>query len=137
PQIAAFAEAGADMVAAYTLTNAPEAIGIAEAARDAGLPCAISFTLETDGRLPGGRALPEVIAEVDAATAAAPAYYMINCVHPIHFTTLVENGGGWLHRIGGLRTNASMKSHAELDEAATLDRGDPDDLARRYKHLLA
>jgi homocysteine S-methyltransferase len=136
PQIEAFAGAGADLVAAYTLTNTPEAIGIADAAGNAGMPCVISFTLETDGRLPGGKTLPDAIAEVDAATSGHPAYYMINCVHPVHFTDLVQAGGGWIDRIGGLRTNASMKSHAELDNSETLDIGDPDDLARRYKRLL-
>jgi homocysteine S-methyltransferase len=136
PQVAAFADSGADMVSVYTLTNTPEAIGIATAAQRAGIPCALSFTLETDGRQPGGKPLPDAIAEVDEATGGYPAYYMINCVHPVHFTDLVEGGGGWLDRVGGLRTNASMKSHAELDESETLDIGDPQDLARRYRRLL-
>ena len=38
-------------------------------------------------------------------------------------------------RIHGLRANASMKSHAELDAAEDLDAGDPTDLARRYVAL--
>jgi homocysteine S-methyltransferase len=96
----------------------------------------LSFTLETDGNLPGGKPLLEAIEEVDAATDAYPAYYMINCVHPVHFTDLVSSNARRLGRIGGLRTNASMKSHAELDESETLDIGDPADLARRYKRLL-
>jgi homocysteine S-methyltransferase len=136
PQIEAFADTAADMVSAYTLTNTPEAVGIATVAQRAGIPCAISFTLETDGRLPGGKPLPDAIAEVDSATGAYPAYYMINCVHPLHFTDLVSAGGAWLERIGGLRTNASAKSHAELDNSETLDSGDPEDLAQRYRRLL-
>jgi homocysteine S-methyltransferase len=136
PQIEAFAAAGADMINAYTLTNSAEGIGIAKASQAAGMPCAISFTLETDGNLPGGKPLAQAIDEVDTATGGYPAYFMINCVHPIHFTDLVSAGGTWIDRIGGLRTNASMKSHAELDEAETLDIGDPEDLARRYKRLL-
>lgn len=136
PQIAAFADSEADLVSAYTLTNTPEAVGIATAAQRAGMPCAISFTLETDGRLPGGKPLPDAIAEVDQATGGYPAYFMINCVHPTHFTDLVSGGGGWLDRIGGLRANASAKSHAELDNSDTLDIGDPEDLARRYRRLL-
>ena len=35
----------------------------------------------------------------------------------------------------GVRANASRMSHAELDEAPELDRGDPPDLARRYVEL--
>ena len=135
-QVAAFAEAGADLVTAYTLTNTPEAIGIALLAEAAGLPVVLSFTLETDGRLPGGKALGEAIGEVEAATDGYPAYYMINCVHPIHFAGTIRKAGDWIDRIGGLRVNASMKSHAELDESETLDIGDWQDLAQRYQRIL-
>jgi len=135
-QVAAFAEADADLVTAYTLTNTPEAIGIARLAEAAGLPCVLSFTLETDGRLPGGKGLGVAIAEVEAATGGSPAYYMINCVHPIHFASTIRHAGPWVDRIGGLRVNASMKSHAELDESETLDIGDWQDLAQRYQRLL-
>ena len=124
PQLQAFAAAGVDYVTAYTLTNTPEAIGIARLAAAADLPVVLSFTLETDGKLPGGKPLGVAIAEVDAATGGYPAYYMLNCVHPIHFAATVRHGGAWVDRIGGLRVNASMKSHAELDESLTLDIGD-------------
>jgi homocysteine S-methyltransferase len=135
-QIAAFAEAGADLVTAYTLTNVPEAIGIARLAEAAGLPCVLSFTLETDGRLPGGKPLGEAIEAVEEATNGSPAYYMINCVHPIHFASTIRHAGTWVDRIGGLRVNASIKSHAELDESPVLDIGDWQDLAQRYQRLL-
>ena len=136
PQVAAFAETDADYVTAYTLTNVPEAVGIARAAKKAGMPVALSFTLETDGNLPGGKPLELAISEADAATGAYPAYYMINCVHPIHFASTVRHGGEWVNRIGGLRVNASMMSHAELDNSPTLDIGDWTDLAQRYARLL-
>ena len=134
-QIGTFADASADMVCAITMTYADEAIGIARAAQDAGLPAAISFTLETDGRLPSGQGLGEAIEEVDAETGSAPAYYMINCAHPTHFEGVLEGGAAWAHRIRGLRANASTKSHAELEEAEELDEGDPDDLGPRYAAL--
>ncbi|MCT8972243.1 homocysteine S-methyltransferase family protein [Microbaculum marinisediminis] len=134
-QIAAFAEAGADMVTAITMTNVPEATGLALAARDARMPCAISFTTETDGRLPSGEALGAAVAAVDAATGDGPAYYMINCAHPSHFEDAVTAGGAWRERVRGVRANASTKSHAELDESETLDEGDPDDLGRRLRAL--
>lgn len=135
-QVEAFAEAGADYVTVYTLTNTPEAIGIAKAAKQAGLNCVISFTLETDGNLPGGKPLGQAIEETDAATGGYPAYYMLNCVHPTHFAPTIRHGGRWLDRIGGLRANASMKSHAELDESPTLDIGDWRDLAQRYGRIM-
>ena len=113
------------MVTALTMTYADEAIGVARAAAKAGMPSAISFTVETDGRLPNGEALGEAIEEVDAETGAATAYYMINCAHPTNFEGVLEAGRPGSCRIGGLRANASTKSHAELDEATELDEGDP------------
>ena len=141
-QIGIFAEAGADMVAAFTLTNPAEATGIARACARAGLPSVISFTVETDGRLPNGDSLEEAIGQVDEATGAAPAYYMINCSHLTHFADRLDEGGAWVRRIRGVRGNASKLSHAELDEATSLDDGDPEefgrenrDLRRRHPHL--
>jgi S-methylmethionine-dependent homocysteine/selenocysteine methylase len=134
-QIGTFAETGADMVAAITMTYAEEAIGIVRAAAEAGIPAAISFTLETDGRLPSGQELGDAIAEVDEATDGSAAYFMINCAHPTHFAEALPAEAGWIDRVRGLRANASTLSHEELDEADDLDAGDPDDLARRYADL--
>ena len=136
-QIGTFADTAADMVTAITMTYAEEAIGVTRAAAAVGLPAVISFTLETDGRLPSGQALGGAIQQVDDATDGAPAYYMINCAHPTHFEDAVAGGEPWVQRIGGLRTNASTKSHAELDEAEELDEGDPADLAERHAALKA
>lgn len=135
PQIRDFHDSKADMVSALTLTYAEEAIGVAKAARAHGMPVVLSFTVETDGRLPSGQTLARAIAQTDAATGAYPVYYMINCAHPSHVAPALDAGAGWLDRIGGLRADASMRSHAELDEATELDIGDPQDLARRYAAL--
>ena len=134
-QVATFAETAADMVGALTLTYADEAIGIARAAADVGLPAAISFTVETDGRLPSGQPLGEAIEQVDQETGGAPAYYMVNCAHPTHFEGALAAGEPWLERVLGVRANASMRSHAELDEADELDEGDPGELAAGYLRL--
>ena len=134
-QIATFTETAADMVTAITMTYPAEAVGIVRAASRAGLPAAISFTVETDGRLPNGQALGEAIEQVDDETRQAASYFMINCAHPTHFEHILEPAAPWLARVRGVRANASTKSHAELDEAATLDDGDPDDLARRHDEL--
>ncbi|RWM21530.1 MAG: homocysteine methyltransferase [Mesorhizobium sp.] len=136
-QIESFARTEADMVAAYTLTNFHEAIGVARAAKVHAMPCMISFTVETDGKLVTGMALGEAIDRVDDATDSAPAYYMINCAHPTHFMQALKKGERWLDRVYGVKANASAKSHAELDESETLDAGDPDDLGRRYSRLRA
>jgi S-methylmethionine-dependent homocysteine/selenocysteine methylase len=133
-QIRSFAGTAADMVTAITMTYAEEAIGITQAALGHGMPVAISFTVETDGRLPSGQPLGEAIEQVDAATDFGPAYYMINCAHPTHFEHVLADEP-WRERIRGLRANASTLSHAELDEAEELDSGDPGDLAKRYASL--
>ncbi|MBN1530152.1 MAG: homocysteine S-methyltransferase family protein [Thermoleophilaceae bacterium] len=135
-QIGTFAGTEADMVTAVTMTYADEAVGVTRAARAAGMPAVISFTVETDGRLPSGQALGDAIAETDAATGSGPAYYMINCAHPTHFEAILEDEP-WRERVRGLRANASTKSHAELDEAEELDDGDPQDLGKRYAALAA
>ena len=134
-QVGVFAQTAADMVTGITMTNTPEATGFVRAARQAEVPVVVSFTVETDGRLPTGQSLGEAVREVDAATDGYTAYYMINCAHPTHFEGVLSGGGDWLSRVKGVRVNASMKSHAELDEATELDDGDPVDLGRRVSGL--
>lgn len=133
-QARVFARAAVDQLTAITMTNSAEAIGVALAAEAGGLPSVISFTVETDGRLPTGQPLGEAIMEVDEATEAAPAYYMISCAHPTHFDNVLD-GADWMQRLRGIRANASRCSHAELDEATELDAGDPVELASQYSAL--
>jgi homocysteine S-methyltransferase len=134
-QAEAFAGAGVDLVSAITMTTVGEAVGIARAAKTRGLPHVISFTVETDGRLVGGTTLREAIERTDEATGGSPAWYMVNCAHPLHFADAIGRGEAWATRIGGLRANASTLSHAQLDEATELDDGDPEDLGARYAVL--
>ena len=121
-QIAVFASTDADQVTAQTMNYVEEAAGVAMAAAAHGMPSVISFTVETDGRLPTGRTLREAIEAVDAV--APPAYYMINCAHPSHFASALEPSAAWAGRLRGLRANASKLSHAELDAATELDEGE-------------
>lgn len=127
PQIEAFAEAGADLVTVLTLTGTGEAIGITRAARSAGMPVSVSFTVEQDGRLPDGTPLSTAIAEVDAE--GGPDYFMVNCAHPTHMAPGLAGPGEWRSRIVGLRANASTRSHEELDAATELDEGEPVELS--------
>jgi S-methylmethionine-dependent homocysteine/selenocysteine methylase len=134
-QIESLADTEADQITAMTLTYADEAAGITLAAREAGLPVVLSFTVETDGRLPDGTSLAAAIVSVDDATDGYPAYYMVNCAHPSHFAAVLEPGSSWTARIRGVRANASSLSHAELDEATNLDSGDPVAFGLDYAHL--
>jgi S-methylmethionine-dependent homocysteine/selenocysteine methylase len=134
-QIETFAGTDADMVSAFTLNYVEEAIGIVQAARDCDVPVVISFTVGTDGRLPGGETLASAIERTDAATGAYAAYYMINCAHPEHFDHVLQGGGAWRARLRGLRANASRCSHSELDESTELDEGNPQELGGLYRAL--
>jgi S-methylmethionine-dependent homocysteine/selenocysteine methylase len=136
-QVRTLVDAGVDLVTATTMTTPQEALGIVDAARALAVPVVVSFTVETDGRLPDGTSLAEAIDHVDGATGAYPAYYMVNCAHPEHFASVVRAEAPGAGRIRGVRANSSMLSHAELDESVELDRGDPGDLAQRYLGLLA
>lgn len=134
-QIEVFRDTECDMVSAFTINYVEEALGIVRAAKAAQMPAVISFTVETDGKLPSGQTLRDAIEQVDRETANAPAYYMLNCAHPAHFADALQKGEPWTSRLRGIRANASTRSHAELDAAPDLDIGDPQDLGRRYRDL--
>ena len=133
PQIRALVAGGVDTISAMTITYPEEAVGIALAARDAGVPVLISFTTETDGLLPDGTTLAAAVETVETATEAYPVGYLVNCSHPDHFTQALV--GDWTSRLVGIRANASRQSHAELDAAEELDAGDPIELASAYRSL--
>ena len=134
-QVRVFEDSAADMVTAITMNYVEEAIGIAKATERVRVPVAISFTVETDGKLPSGQTLREAIEQVDAATSRYPSYYMINCAHPTHFEQVLEEGASWTRRLQGLRANASRKSHAELNESPELDIGNPVELGVEHARL--
>lgn len=136
-QIEAFSQTQVELITAITMNYAEEAAGIARAAYIAGLPSVISFTVETNGKLPTGMGLKEAIEQVDESVKEPPLYYMINCAHPDHFKNELLDGQNepWTKRVKGIRANASCKSHAELDESTSLDRGDPQELGNEYKKL--
>ena len=133
-QVHTLAAAGADLVTGMTLNYSEEATGIVRAAREAATPVVVSFTVETDGTLPSGQRLADAILAVDEATDAYAAYFMINCAHPDHFSTVLTAPGPW-GRVRGIRANASRMSHDELDQAPELDRGDEAELAAAYHDL--
>lgn len=135
-QIKAFKEAGADLASALTIGYINEALGIVKAAKEHQLPVVISFTVETNGKLPSGETLKQAIETIDSLTNEYPLYYMINCAHPSHFIKEFDISDEWILRIKGIRANASCKSHAELDEATELDSGDPTDFGNWHKKLI-
>jgi S-methylmethionine-dependent homocysteine/selenocysteine methylase len=81
-QINTFAATQVDMVGGFTLNYIEEAAGMVRAAKVAGVPVSISFTLETGGELPSGSTLQEAIERTDAETEGYASFFMINCAHP-------------------------------------------------------
>ena len=102
-----FAEDGADLITALTMTHVGEAVGIARAAAEAGIPAVISFTVETDGRLPDGTLLSDAILAADAATGRSPAHYMVNCAHPTHIAPALCIEGPWIDRLAESRQSVA------------------------------
>lgn len=135
PQVAALAEHGADLVTAVTMTYVEEAIGLTRAAMSVGVPIAVSFTVETDGRLPSGMSLGDAVTYVDSRTDGAVSYFLINCAHPTHFAHVLDTNDDWVRRLRGVRTNGSRLSHAELDEATELSAEEPAELAAQITAL--
>jgi S-methylmethionine-dependent homocysteine/selenocysteine methylase len=60
---------------------------------------------------------------------------MVNCAHPQHVLRAFDDPGPWVERIRGVRSNASTLSHAELDEAESLDEGDVELLVASHRTL--
>ncbi len=134
-QISTLADTNADLVSAMTMNYNEEAIGIVNASKKSNIPVVISFTVETNGKLPSGESLDEAITSLDKITNGYVSYFMINCAHPHHFSGVLEPNSNWTRRIKGIRANASIKSHAELDESETLDEGNKEELAQAYQNL--
>ena len=133
-QISVFAETDVDMLNGYTIAYPQEATGMVLAAKRFSMPIAISFTVETDGRLPTGCSLADAITSVDLATDSYASYFMINCAHPDHFAGTLSDDP-WMARLKGIVANASRCSHAELDEAEALDAGDPAELGEQLAQI--
>jgi S-methylmethionine-dependent homocysteine/selenocysteine methylase len=136
-QINTYAGTEADIITAMTMTNSEEAAGIVMAASDARIPAVISFTLETDGKLPTGQSLKDAMAFVDSRKGTSPAYFMINCAHPKHFESILEKNADWMQRLKGIRANASTMSHEELDACTKLDDGNLREFGAQHQSLLA
>ncbi len=131
-QIGSVAGTDIDLVNAYTFNQVEEAAGAVFAAKDCGVPIAVSFVVETDGRLDNGTGLEEAIDQVDAITGNSAAYFMVNCAHPDHFSHALTGHP----RLKGMVVNASRLSHAELDDASELDDGNPKELGVEVARLV-
>lgn len=141
-QLETLRAAGVDFACAMTFNNVPEAVGVARAASNSGVPLFVSLTLDTSCRLKSGPSLAEAITDIDAQTGEdAPEFYLLNCSHPVEYEPALD-GGAWMQRLRGVRPNASKMEKIALCKLGHLEEGDPvelgaqlGDLSQRYPHM--
>ena len=131
-QLTVLKETSVDLVTAYTFNRLSEAAGCILAARESGLQIVMSLVVETDGCLADGTRLVDAVNAIDAKTDDAALFFMVNCAHPLHFADAMKAHP----RLKGIVSNASSCSHAELDEAETLDEGDPEQLGQETAEMI-
>lgn len=138
-QSSLFAEAKADFLYAGIMPALSEAIGMASAMGNTGLPYIISFMIRNDGKLIDGTTIHEAIRTIDNVTNRRPLCYMTNCVHPkvvakalsqtYNQTAIVEK------RFRGIQANTSPLSPEELDNRYDLKASDAADLSNDMLEL--
>ena len=134
PQLRALRDAGVDFLKAATLPAVGEAVGIAIAMAECGIPYLLSFPLRRTGTLLDGTPLPEAISRIDSTADPPPLGYLINCVHPTVFAEAmdraIERSPQVQPRVVGLQANTSVLSPEELDNLDHLDEAeDPETFA--------
>ena len=132
-QVEALAGAGVDLLYAPTFPAAAEAIGVAMAMSEVGLPYVVSPIIDARGRLLDGTPMAGVVARIDELVTPRPACYTVSCVHPsvLRQALRADEGLGRLagRRLLGIKANASRKSPEELVELDEVDSEDPERLA--------
>ncbi len=132
-QIDALARAGVDFLFAATIPSAGEAAGIANAMAASGLPYAISFVLNRQGRILDGTSLNEAISHIEGLSARPTLFYMANCCHPTFLEAalkeLATKDAHLLKRLIGLQANTSSRDANELDNLGFMDSEDSDRFA--------
>ena len=133
PQVKALAASRVDFIKAATLPAVSEALGIARAIAQTGIPCVLSFVIRPDGNVLDGTPLQKAVAQIDNETDQAPIFYMVNCVHPSVFmeamSTETGSDGNLSERVIGFQGNTSSKSPEELDNLPYLDTTAPEPFA--------
>lgn len=134
-----FWDAGVDFLYAGIMPALQEAMGLARAIDDTGLPYIISFTIQQDGRLIDGTVIADAIEAIDAAVANKPVCYMTNCVHPrIVFQALsnpLNDNALVKQRFCGIQANTSPLPYAMLDNSPDLHCTQPEEFAKEMLQL--
>ena len=135
-QLNTLKQANVDIACAMTFNNIPESIGVARAAAKIEIPLAISLSLDSRSRLNTGPSLAQAIQKIDAETHQSPAFYLVNCVHPVEYEPALT-AGGWIKRIRGVRPNASKMDKMSLCKLGHLEQGNPEELGKQIGKLMS
>lgn len=117
-----------DTITAVLMNHISETLGIVLAAKEVGIPIIVSFTLDINNKLPSGETVEEAITKIDNDTEKYVICYIFNCVNPKYILDFFKENKNkkWIERIKGIKPNASVKTHEELDKLNELDTGDID-----------
>lgn len=128
-----FKAAKADYLFAGIMPALPEAVGMANAMEDTGLPYIISFMIRENGRLIDGTAISEAIKIIDSETVRKPVCYMTNCVHPFILDKALSQTFNQTavvrERFMGIQANASPMTPEELEGGGDIIVSDPVELS--------
>ena len=112
-------QGGVDFLIAETLPSVEEAVGIARAMENTGLPYFISFVISRDGLVLDGTDLDTAIRIIDTETKRQPLGFMVNCAYP-SFLCAAAQPTGVFKRLVGYMANASSLDQCDLDGAEDL-----------------
>lgn len=122
-QVEQLVAGGPDFLMTQTLPNIHEALGIAQAMQDTGIPYIISLVISRNGQVLDGHTLKDAIEFIDLNTENPPLGYMINCAHP-SFLCPETQPPEVFERLIGYQANASSLDHCDLDKARELKQDD-------------
>lgn len=134
-----FKSENVDFLFAGIMPEINEAIGMAKAMAETGIPYIISFMIRKDGCLIDGTPTSEAIEIIDHTVSAPPVCYMSNCVHPANLRMALTNDKNLhkpqLNRFKGIQANASILSPEELNNCGVLQCDDFDKMIEEMKSL--
>jgi homocysteine S-methyltransferase len=137
-QVRILAFSGVDFIMASTLPALTEALGMARALAEVGLPYVLSFVVRGNGTLLDGTLLASAIRKIGDTVRPWPLGIMVNCVHPENFRSALsqmDNTPDVRRQIIGLQANTSRRGPELLDASEELDAGDPAEFAREMAAL--
>lgn len=125
-QTSSFENEKIDFLFAGIMPEINEAIGMAQAMAETGIPYIISFMIKKDGCLMDGTSLSKAIKLIDEQVNLKPICYMTNCIHPTNLIKALNNNKdkSQLKRFSGIQANASILSPEELNNCNILQQDD-------------